>query len=75
MGSLLKKEQVLAELRRRLKSGEIPPGSRQMFRDLAARTQINALDNGMVDGNVSLADKQAFGKLEQDPKNEGNKEL
>ena len=48
---------------------------RQMFRDLAARTQFNDLDNGMVDGNVSLADKQAFGKLEPDPKNEGNKEL
>ena len=39
---------------------------RRLFRDLAARTQINDLDNGMVDGHVSLADKKAFGKLEQD---------
>ena len=38
---------------------------RQMFRDLAARTQVNELDNGMVDGNVSLADKAAFAKLEK----------
>ena len=37
---------------------------RQMFRDLAARTQINDLDNGMVDGNVSLADKIKFEKIE-----------
>ena len=38
---------------------------RQMFRDLAARKEINDLDNGMVDGNVSLADKAAFAKLEE----------
>ena len=38
---------------------------RQLFRDLAARTQVNDLDNGMVDGHVSLADKKAFGALEQ----------
>ena len=30
---------------------------RQMFRDLAARTPFNALDNGMVEGNMSLGDK------------------
>ncbi|MBO4648838.1 MAG: sodium:panthothenate symporter [Lentisphaeria bacterium] len=30
---------------------------RRMFRDLAARTQINVLDNGMVEGNMSLGDK------------------
>ena len=42
---------------------------KQMFRDLAARTQVNDLDNGMVDGNVSLSDKAAFAKLEKtDPK-------
>ena len=38
---------------------------RRMFHDLAARTQINDLDNGMVEGNVSLADKAAFAKLEE----------
>ena len=41
----------------------------RMFRDLAARTQVSDLDNGMVDGNVSLSDKAAFAKLEKtDPK-------
>ena len=38
---------------------------RQLFRDLAARTQVNDLDNGMVDGHVSLADKKAFAKLDE----------
>ena len=38
---------------------------RQMFRDLAARTQFNDLDNGMVDGHVSLADKNKFDKIEK----------
>ena len=33
---------------------------KQMFRDLAARTQINELDNGMVEGHVSLADRKNF---------------
>ena len=37
---------------------------KQMFRDLSARTQFNDLDNGMVEGNVSLSDKAAFEKLE-----------
>ena len=38
---------------------------RRMFRDLAARTQFNDLDNGMVDGHVSLADKNKFDKIEK----------
>ena len=39
---------------------------RQMFRDLAARTQVNDLDNGMVSGNVSLADKKTFDKISEE---------
>ena len=39
---------------------------RQMFRDLAARTQFNDLDNGMVEGNVSLADKMKFEKMDRE---------
>ena len=39
---------------------------KQMFRDLAARTQINELDNGMVEGNVSLADKKDFAKMDNE---------
>jgi Na+/proline symporter len=35
-------------------------GLRQLFRDLAARTSVNDLDDGRVEGNVSLADKAAF---------------
>ena len=38
---------------------------RRMFRDLAARTQFNDLDNGMVEGNVSLADKKNFEQMDQ----------
>ena len=34
-------------------------GLRQLFRDLNARKEINALDDGRVEGHVSLADKQA----------------
>ena len=37
----------------------------RLFRDLKARTSVNILDDGRVEGHVSLADKQAFGKLEQ----------
>ena len=48
---------------------------RRMFHDLAARTQINDLDNGMVDDNMSLADKAAFEILEkqEQEKNETQK--
>ncbi len=45
---------------------------RRMFRDLAARISINELDNGMVEGNVSLADKKQLEKL--DPKTDSGKE-
>jgi solute:Na+ symporter, SSS family len=36
---------------------------RQLFRDLKTRVD-NPLDNGQVDGNISLADKEKFEKLE-----------
>lgn len=36
----------------------------QLFRDLKTR-QINPLDNGQVEGNVSLADKARFEKVEE----------
>ena len=35
---------------------------RRMFRDLEARV-INPLDNGMVEGHMSLADKAEFEKI------------
>ncbi|MBQ6473081.1 MAG: hypothetical protein IJJ33_13940, partial [Victivallales bacterium] len=40
---------------------------KRMFHDLAARTQINDLDNGMVEGNVSLADKKIFEQVDSNP--------
>ena len=39
-------------------------GLRQLFRDLKARTETNALDDGRVEGNVSLADKAALDKVD-----------
>ena len=36
---------------------------RRLFRDLENRTR-DALDNGMVDGHVSLSDKAAFAAKE-----------
>ena len=39
---------------------------RQLFRDLKARTAVDNLDNGQVEGNVSLADKAAFEKIEKE---------
>jgi hypothetical protein len=40
-------------------------GLRQLFRDLRARREVNDLDDGRVEGNVSLADKAAFEKHEK----------
>ena len=40
---------------------------KQLFHDLAARTQINELDNGMVEGNVSLSDKKNFEQIDRKP--------
>ena len=41
---------------------------RRMFRDLSARTRIDELDNGMVEGNVSLADKARLEAIDQGKK-------
>ena len=37
----------------------------QLFRDLKNRKDVNVLDDGRVEGNVSLADKAAFEKIEK----------
>ena len=39
-------------------------GLRQLFRDLKGRRKINDLDDGRVEGNVSLTDKAAFAESE-----------
>ena len=39
----------------------------RLFRDLEHR-EVNHLDNGLVEGNVSLADKARFAKLEAEHK-------
>lgn len=38
---------------------------RRLFRDLAART-TNPLDDGRVEGHISLADKAHFEEIEED---------
>ncbi len=40
----------------------------RLFRDLKARAEVNDLDNGMVEGEVSLADKAVFEKIEEENK-------
>ena len=40
-------------------------GLRQLFRDLAARGEVDALDDGRVEGHVSLADRRALESVDQ----------
>ena len=40
-------------------------GLRQLFRDLAARGEVDALDDGRVEGHVSLVDKRALESVDR----------
>ena len=40
-------------------------GLRDLFRDLGARGETDALDDGRVEGNVSLSDKQSFDAVDR----------
>ena len=37
----------------------------RLFRDLKNRKEVDDLDNGRVEGNVSLSDKKAFEAIEK----------
>ena len=40
----------------------------RLFRDLKERKDVDILDDGRVEGNVSLADKKAFEAIEAEKK-------
>ena len=45
----------------------------RLFRDLKARTEVDILDDGRVEGHVSLADKKAFEAIEKNAEESENK--
>ena len=46
----------------------------QLFRDLKNRKEVDELDDGRVEGHVSLADKKAFEAIESRKAAEKNAE-